>query len=322
VTHDSTSNIRLLLAMQGDPDMKEPLGSPFGIGSQLLADNVPAHDVITYIGWNMCAVSPREGVGPIIVKLDDLVAPRTYRRDDILLKEGGAAPEQHALVPGTFCWTRFGTESGMTVEQILRRKEMERQSSGVFVWGIGNALGDAIRTLQEREAEPLALFSPIAGRAALRDSAPDAVVAWRTYRDATGGATPLPPGVLVISRASSATGGPKRYYGLFCSSAAPLALTPHAEVEIGLLRNVKGTNWVGDQQTTAVVSVDASGVPRRRYAVSLAARLVEPYYAEMLEPVRLTDAQVARTHDVAAAGDVERWKATVREIVRNEAPPA
>lgn len=298
--------------------MKQPLSSPFGIGSQLLADNVPAHDVITYLGWNVCAVSPRDGLRLSIVTLDDLVAPRTYRRDDPHVRDGGPDPVSN-LLPAAFCWTRFGTESGMTIEQILRRKEMERKSSGLFVWGIGNALGNAIGALLDREAEPLALFSPMAGSAALHDSAPDAVVAWRCYRDASGVKKPLPGGVFVVSRASTATGGTKRYFGLFCSSSAPLALAPQAEVEIGILRNLTGTKPVGDQQTTAVVTVDAAGEPRRRYPVSLVATLVAPYYAEMLDPVTLSDAQVARVHEAAADGDdVARWQATVAQILDGE----
>jgi hypothetical protein len=159
----------------------------------------------------------------------------------------------------------------------------------------------------------------MAGRAAPHDSAPDAVVAWRSYRDASGSATSLPPGVLVVSRASSVSGGGKRYYGLFCSTSSPLALEPQAEIEIGMLRNLTGTKWVGEQQTTAVVSVDLSGHLRRRYPVSLIARLVEPYYAQMVEPIPLSQAQVARTHEVAMSEDVSTWKALVAEILSGAA---
>lgn len=315
---------------ENQADVKQASGHSFGIGSQLLASNVPVGDVITYLGWDMCAVSPRDGLGPSLVKLVDLQEPRTYRRDDPVLRPrfdhgdgepAGLGAESGTLLPAAFCWTRFGTESGMSVEQIIRRKEMERRASGLFVWGIGNALGAAIGDLCGRDADASALFSPMAGRAAAHDSAPDAVVAWRSYRDAIGSTSPLPPGVLVVSRASSATGGTKRYYGLFCSTTSPLALQPQTELEIGMLRNLTGTKWVGDQQTTAVVAVDPSGRPRRRYPVSLIARLVEPYYAEMLEPVPLSDMQVARTHEVAMSDDVDAWKATVAEILRRAPSP-
>jgi len=55
---------------------------PYGIGSQLLADNVPAGDVITYLGWGICAVSARAALGPSLVHLSALTNPRTYKRDD------------------------------------------------------------------------------------------------------------------------------------------------------------------------------------------------------------------------------------------------
>jgi hypothetical protein len=44
-------------------------------------------------------------------------------------------------LPETFCWTRYGTESGSPIEAIILRKELERQVAGVFCWGVGNALG-------------------------------------------------------------------------------------------------------------------------------------------------------------------------------------
>jgi hypothetical protein len=311
--------------------MKDTPAHSFGIGSQLLASNVPVDDVITYVGWDICAVSPQGALGPSLVKLSDLLEPRTYRRDDPKLTsrsdqprvatQGSSDSDPETVLPSVFCWTRFGTESGMSVEQIVRRKEMERRVSGLFVWGIGNALGAAIDELRAGDADASAFFSPMAGRAAAHDSAPDAVVAWRSYRDATGLTKALPPGILVVSRASSATGGTKRYYGLFCSTTSPLALQPQSAIEIGMLRNLTGTKWVGDQQTTAVVVVDPSGRPRRRYPVSLIARLVEPYYAEMLEPVPLSDEQVARTHEVAASGDVDAWTATVAAILSATEPP-
>src|SRR4051794_36992180 len=41
-----------------------------------------------------------------------------------------------------FCWTRMGTESGMTVDEIVVDKEAQRrQAGGPFLWGIGNRVG-------------------------------------------------------------------------------------------------------------------------------------------------------------------------------------
>lgn len=308
--------------------MKRKGSEPFGIGSQLLASNVPVEDVITYLGWDICAVSPRDGLGPSLVNLGGLVEPRTYRRTRDLLsrrpdeRAGDLGPptiapfEAGSTLPKAFCWTRFGTEAGMTIEEILRRKEMERiASGGMFVWGIGNSLGKAIDELRARDPEPNALFSEIAGKAAPHDVWPDAVVAWRSFRDGSGASTTLPRGVLVVSRASNSSGGVKRCYGLFCSTSSPLAIESHAEIEIGSLRNLTGANFVGDSQTTAVVEQDAGGTSRRRYHVSLIARLVEPYYAEMLDPIPVSAAHLARIHESAKTEDVVAWTQIVTEIL-------
>jgi hypothetical protein len=58
-------------------------------------------------------------------------------------------------IPRDFCWTRFGTEAGEPIEQILERKEAERiATGGVFFWGIGNAVGRSISELVRRTDEP------------------------------------------------------------------------------------------------------------------------------------------------------------------------
>lgn len=46
--------------------------------------------------------------------------------------------------PEVFCWSKMGPESGETLDQILRRKEIERVANGgFFAWGL--ALHWAIR---------------------------------------------------------------------------------------------------------------------------------------------------------------------------------
>jgi hypothetical protein len=66
------------------------------------------------------------------------------------------------LLPDCFCWTRFGTEAGQAIVHILQRKEQERSANdGLFIWGIGNAIGPSIRELVRRTNRPEVLFSPI-----------------------------------------------------------------------------------------------------------------------------------------------------------------
>src|SRR5579884_2743661 len=82
-------------------------------------------------------------------------------------------------LPDCFCWTRFGTEAGQTVAHILQRKEQERSANaGIFIWGIGNAIGPSIRELVRRTTYPEVLFSRIKCPPNPRDARPPAVAAW------------------------------------------------------------------------------------------------------------------------------------------------
>jgi hypothetical protein len=222
-----------------------------------------------------------------------------------------------AMLPAAFCWTRYGTESGMDVPDIIRRKEMERQVAGMFCWGIGNALGAGMAELCRRTPEAVAVFSAMASRAAAHDASPDGVVVWRAYRDANGSAVPLPPGVLVTSREKSASGRrPARYYGLFCASSDPLAFREGVSFSFDAVRNLTTGNPVGGSQTTAIVGFDAAVGGGRTYVASLVANLVQPYYAEMLDPLGLSADDILRVHAAARRGDPAAWLALVTDVRR------
>jgi hypothetical protein len=213
-------------------------------------------------------------------------------------------------LPDAFCWTRYGTESGSLIEDIIARKELERQVAGLFCWGIGNAIGPGITELLKRQSNPLAVFSKMSSKPAAHDVSPDRVVLWNAYRDNGGVTKALPAGVLVISRATSASGNPKRqYFALFCASDEPLRLSPQAVVSFGSLRNITTGNRVGAQQTTAVVAVNRANPSGREYSASLVVRLVPPYYAEMLLPRDLSQEEARRIDAVAASGDRDAWSA-------------
>lgn len=38
-------------------------------------------------------------------------------------------------LPACFCWTRFGTEAGQSIDQIFERKEQERAANGGLFFG-------------------------------------------------------------------------------------------------------------------------------------------------------------------------------------------
>ena len=90
-------------------------------------------------------------------------------------------------LPGLFCWSRFGTEAGQDIGQILERKEQERVgNSGIFFWGIGNAIGPSVKELLRRTGQPEALFSPIKSAPREVDSRPAAVAAWAAAETLAG----------------------------------------------------------------------------------------------------------------------------------------
>ena len=94
-------------------------------------------------------------------------------------------------LPRFFCWTRFGTEAGQPIEQILERKEQERiVNNGLFLWGIGNSLtpsmielyGDFLKSLDTSSSsvyETYSLSSPLAASRRMRLSS-SLVVAFLT----------------------------------------------------------------------------------------------------------------------------------------------
>src|SRR4051794_11590339 len=103
-------------------------------------------------------------------------------------------------IPHSFCWTRFGTEAGEAIDEILARKETERRANhGVFFWGIGTALGPAIRELLRYVVGPEVLFSPMRSRPRQVDVAPKCVVRWRSGEGLNGAPYELPDEAIVTS---------------------------------------------------------------------------------------------------------------------------
>jgi hypothetical protein len=211
-------------------------------------------------------------------------------------------------LPALFCWTRFGAEAGQSFEQILRRKEEERRSNnGVFLWGIGNAVGPGIRELVQRCGAPEVLFSPIAGAAKRVDVAPESVVAWSSGETYDGMAFNLPAHSLVTSRQSASS--PKvSHYALVCSCTEPLLRRPSVgSLAFNDLRNLLSGSQVGASQVTAVVTRNGkSPVGGRVYDVALRAQLVYPYLIRLRHPVALP----------GVVGSDEDWAAAVESVWR------
>jgi hypothetical protein len=190
----------------------------------------------------------------------------------------------------------------------LERKELERIcNSGVFFWGIGNAIGPSIRELVRREPQPKVFFSPIKSAAREEDRAPAAVAAWTSARDLSGNPFALPETSLVTSRFDP--GGAKvTHYALVCFSAEPLTMSLSEEkIAFSEVRNLLTGRPVGASQVTAVVTCGLSGsVGKSTYEVAIRARLAYPYFLELKQPILLPSLDSGRD-----------WSTVVRHFWKN-----
>jgi hypothetical protein len=194
-------------------------------------------------------------------------------------------------LPLSFCWTRFGTEAGETINEILARKETERQANdGVFFWGIGNSIAPAVEELLRRVDAPEVLFSPIKSRPRRVDVAPDNVVRWTAAQGLTGDVFDLPSLATVTSRWDPSRGA-AAHYALVCRSTEPLEITNTARVDVAALRNLRSGAPIGASQVTAIVARAPAHHDDGGYPVAFRATLVAPYFVRLRQPVTLDGRQ-------------------------------
>jgi hypothetical protein len=176
-----------------------------------------------------------------------------------------------------FVWTRYGTEAGEPIEEILRRKEAERvANNGIFLWGIGNALGPSIQALKKRVADPCVVFSPIKTPPRAIDVRPSKVVSWTTGELIDGTAYRLPVHSIVTSREKRA------HYALVCFSTQKLCFEAATEtVEFGTLRNLVSGRPLGRQQVTAVVERCMTSCGDTYAYPATIVSLYPPYYVKL-----------------------------------------
>lgn len=192
-----------------------------------------------------------------------------------------------------FCWTRFGTEAGQSLEQILVRKEQERiANEGVFFWGVGNAIGPSMVELLRRTDSPEARFSPIRSVPRRGDVMPSSVVAWTEAQTLSGEEYRLPEHSLITSRFDPLKPRAK-HYALVCYSETPLAVAvPSEQIQFAELRNLLTSRPVGASQVTAVVHLSTTPLHRKSlsYDIAFRAQLTPPHFVILRSPIPLTDA--------------------------------
>ncbi len=192
-------------------------------------------------------------------------------------------------LPRSFCWTRFGTEAGETIESILARKEAERRVNGdVFFWGIGNSVAPALAELVRRVSAPEVLFSPIKSRPRQVDVEPANVVRWTSAETLSGDPFKLPEHASITSRWDPER-PPRGHYALVCSSSGPLKIEDAGRLSFSALRNLRSGAPLGASQVTAVVHRADTGQGSGDYPVAFRAALVAPYFVRLREAVPMDD---------------------------------
>lgn len=189
-------------------------------------------------------------------------------------------------IPSRFCWTKYGTEAGEEIEQILERKEQERAANdGIFLWGIGNSVAPSLRELLGLDDRPEVIFSPMLSRPTKADVKPSAVARWRRAWDLEGRPFVIPRHSLVTSRFSECR---PRHFALVCHSERPLHHRSSGEtLSLSELRNLARGTPVGSSQVTSVVqrTLGVAHVPCRSYRVGFRAILHPPYFVKLADPV-------------------------------------
>lgn len=221
-------------------------------------------------------------------------------------------------LPPIFCWTKMGVEAGQDLDSILRRKELERLSGGVFAWGIGNSVGPAVRHAHRLGVEALeVLFTRMKSAPKAADVSPGVVMLWDAYEDDDGAAVPLPGHVLVTSRGNTTErdGLKKQHYALLCrSQRSLLGGCENDVVDAAAVCNLVSRNPTGASQVTAVVCRHPSGEPSRRYPVEFRAQLAGPGFVRLVRPTVLTGQLLALYRHALDAVDATDWRERVQTL--------
>lgn len=189
-------------------------------------------------------------------------------------------------LPTEFCWTKFGTEAGEEVDSIFARKEEERiANDGVFLWGIGNAIGPSLSDYLKQARFPKVVFSPMLCKPMKRDVEPAQIAYWTEATGLDGRRYQMPTYSLVTSSFNSKSQRQVRY-ALVCHSGIPIS-EPNGfdKIFCGQLRNWKSGAVVGSSQVTCVVRRILKGASSGPiYRAALVATLHPPYLLRLTSP--------------------------------------
>ncbi len=213
-----------------------------------------------------------------------------------------------SLDKGRVCWTRMQAEAGEGLARIVHRKDLERRAgNGIFFWGVGNAPSRAIPALARAGAVIEVLFSVMKSKPKAQDIAPSRVVVWQSYVDLDGVVRPIPPNVLVTSRANSRN----HHYALICHSDIALDVSDQGPFDVSAYRNYGAGGAVGASQVTALLERCAPD-ETPEYRVAMRARLTGGLWVKLVEPTEVAGPAMAEIEQEPA--DEKAWLELVRRV--------
>jgi hypothetical protein len=198
-----------------------------------------------------------------------------------------------------FILSKIEAEAGQTPEVILVRKLFEFQTCGKMFWGVGNSLGRDISNHFDENNPCLINWVRMKSSPQRVDVAPAGVMLWTRYVDQNGNEHSMPQGVVVTSRAHSASRLKTSHYALVCSD---FSLESGANyIDIGNVVNVSG-KCLGGSQVTAIVR-SSSGFVNKPYSILAKGKLEVPYQVKLVGG-RLLD--VIEIEMIDTAADISR----------------
>lgn len=206
------------------------------------------------------------------------------------------------------CWTRMQTEAGEGLSRIVSRKEIERRTGdGLFFWGVGSAPSRAIPALARSTAAIDVLFSVMKSKPKACDVEPGRIVAWNSFVDTSGIVRPIPPNVLVTSRAGSRN----CHYALICHSDVQLGVADEGPFDPRAFRNVGAGGAVGASQVTALLERHTDDIAPS-YRIAMRARLTGAMWVKLVDPIEVDgDTRLTLPREPE---DEESWLAFVARV--------
>ncbi len=217
-----------------------------------------------------------------------------------------------------FCWSKMGTEAGQTLDDIIRRKEIERIANlGIFTWGIGNSLGDAVGLLAVKYNNPMAVFTPMKSKPKQIDVTPGEIFLWNGYYDKNGTIRDLPQYSFLTSRANSEKQRKKNHFALICYSDQPITQKYTSTLDSSKLVNFKSGKSVGSSQVTAVVKnakISKEGKSKCLYDIGFVVNLHNEGHVKLAMPILIEQVEVNALMLAAKKGDIEEWKNILSQL--------